>query len=444
MQERSARRPVASSADRGSGSSRSRVRHRRVVGAGLLGLLLAIVGGGIGLYVHLNGNLHTAAFTSHGHETANSAGHTPINLLVIGSDTRASHRDCALGGDCSLTGATSTRATSAAANADVLMIVHISADRTNASILSIPRDTMVKVPTCTDPVTGARESVRVARINSTFQYGANCTASAVHRLTGIAIDHFMVIDFQGVVQMSDAVGGVSVCVDRDVYDPYSHLKLAKGTHVLQGKAALEFLRTRHGFGDGSDIGRTVAQHIFLSSMLRNMESASTLANPVKVLKLADAATSAVTVDPGLGSVKSLTWLAYQLNQVPGSRITFVTMPTGPDPANANVVVPAANARVLFGKIASDTSLTKAPRSAAGRATQQPASHRTTPAPGGPTASKGGGATRGAAGANDYATTVTSAIGCAQVSTERTVTVNGLPMNPTQAYQLSAAIPDSAR
>jgi len=411
---------------------------RRRIGVGVIALLLVIVGAGVGLYLHLDGNLHTAAFTSHGHETADAAGHTPINLLVIGSDTRASSSDCRIGGDCSIATATSTKATSSAANADVLMVVHISADRTNATVLSIPRDTMVAVPACTDSVTGARETAHTARINSTFQYGADCTASAVHRLTGIAIDHFMVIDFAGVVKMSDAVGGVSVCVDRDVYDPYSHLKLAKGTHTLQGRAALEFLRTRHGFGDGSDIGRTVAQHIFLSSMLRNMESASTLANPVKVLKLANAATSAVTVDAGLGSVKALTSLAYQLSQVPGSRTTFVTAPTSPDPSNANVVIPAANAPALFAKIASDTSLTHA---TVGTATQT--AHRSKPSAT-PSSSAGSSASAQVAAetGDDYATTVTSSTGCAQVSTERTVTVNGLAMTPTQAYELSSAIPDS--
>jgi len=416
------------------------VWRRRAAGSALA-LLLVLVCSGVLLYVHLNANLHTAAFTTHGRETTDAAGRTPINLLVIGSDTRGSSRDCKLGGDCSIADATSTKATSEAANADVLMVVHISADRSNATVLSIPRDTMMTVPSCTDGATGAVQSKHTARINSTLEYGPDCTATAVHQLTGIAIDHFLVIDFQGVVTMSDAVGGVSVCVDRDVYDPYSHLKLAKGTHTLQGAAALEFLRTRHGFGDGSDIGRTVSQHIFLASMLRNMESASTLANPVKVLKLADAATSAVTVDPGLGSVKSLTWLAYQLNQVPGSRTSFVTMPTAPDPANPNVVVPASNARALFDKVASDTSLTAG---RVGATSSSPARRRTASATrsAGPRAG-GTPADDATTAGRDYATTVTSAIGCAQVSTQRTVIVNGLPMTPTQAYQLSAATPDSA-
>ncbi|RNI20528.1 LytR family transcriptional regulator [Flexivirga caeni] len=397
-------------------------------------ILVLVIGGGIGLYLHLNGNLKTAPLLSQGHETKNAAGHSPINLLVIGSDTRASREDCAIGGDCSVATATSTKATSAAANSDVLMVVHISADRSNATVMSIPRDTMMSVPSCVDQATGETESPHVDRINSTFQYGADCTARAVHQLTGIVVDHFMVIDFAGVVKMSDAVGGVSVCVNNNVYDPYSHLKLAKGTHTLKGIAALEFLRTRHGFGDGSDIGRTVAQHVFLSAMLRNMESASTLVNPVKVLKLADAATSAVTVDPGLGSIPSLTSLAYQLSEVPGSRTTFVTMPTVPDPSNDNVVVPASNAPTLFGKIVRDVSLSR------------PAGHigvSKAPKPSKSTVAKPSASPTPTDSATDYAETVTSASGCAQVSTYRTVVINGVAMTPTQAYAASPSVPDSA-
>lgn len=406
---------------------------RRRFGISALIVVVVLVGGGLGLYLHLNANLHTAALTAGGHERTDPAGRTPINLLVVGSDTRASSVDCAIGGGCSPAAATSTKATSASANGDVLMLVHISADRSNASIMSIPRDTMMTVPSCTDAATGAVETAHPDRINSTLQYGVNCSVAAVHRLTGIAIDHFLVIDFAGVVSMSDAVGGVPVCVDNNVYDPYSQLKLTKGTHTLQGKAALEFLRTRHGFGDGSDIGRTVAQHIFLSAMLRSLESTSTLANPVTVLKLANAATSAVTVDTALGSVQALTSLAYQLNEVPGSRTTFVTAPTVQDPANPDAVVLASNAPALFAKIADDTSLSP---SGAAPSHRKPTVSTST--------SKPGAEQQTAAGTGkDYETTVTSTIGCAQVSTEQTVAVGGRLMTPTQAFADTPNVPVSA-
>ncbi|TWE12396.1 LytR family transcriptional attenuator [Rudaeicoccus suwonensis] len=426
-------------------AARRKVRRRRIL-AGVLVVALVVVGAGIGFYLHLDKNLHTVKLTSGGgKEKKDNQGRTPINLLIIGSDTRSSSEDCKIGGDCSTsteTASSSAPATSSAANADVEMLVHISADRSNATVMSIPRDTYIKVPACTDPSTGATETPHMDRINSTLQYGPNCTVAAVHQLTGVPIDHFMVIDFAGVVKMSDAVGGVNVCVDNNVYDPYSHLKLTKGDHTLKGLAALEFLRTRHGFGDGSDIGRTVAQHIFLSSMLRNMESASTLTNPVKVVELADAATSAITVDTGLGSVADLTSLAYQMNQVPGDRTTFVTMPNVPYAPNPNVVVPAGNAQALFTKIADDVSLSQPKATASASASASPsASASASTSPSTPATTTPSSAAQPSA--TDYAMTVDGAQGCAQVSHAYTVEVNGVIMNPIEAFSASPNVPLSA-
>ncbi|WP_222431968.1 LCP family protein [Leekyejoonella antrihumi] len=405
-----------------------RVRRRRT----LLGLAIIVVialGLGVVAYVHLDSNLRTLRLTGGGSEHANSAGATPINVLVIGSDTRASSADCKLGGDCSAQASTSTDATSVGANADVEMLVHISADRSNATVMSIPRDTVVDLPACTNPTTGATVPAHRDRINSTFANGPSCTVSAIHRLTGVPIDHFMVIDFAGVVRMSDAVGGVKVCVNQNVYDPYSHLKLAKGSHTLTGLAALEFLRTRHGFGDGSDLGREAAQHLFLAAMLRQMEQASTLANPVKVYELADAATKAITVDPGLGSVKDLASLAYQVNKVPGSHTTFITMPTIPNPQNSATVIPGPTAAALFRELAADISLTQKKKARSSTAARTSAATHPSATP--------------SASSNSDRTTVTAATGCAQVSTQGTVTVNGQVMTPTQAYAASPRVPVSA-
>jgi hypothetical protein len=148
-----------------------------------------------------------------------------------------------------------------------------------------------------------------------------------------------------------------VCVSDNVYDTYSHLKLSKGTHTLKGVAALEFVRSRHGFGDGGDLGRTYSQHLFLSSMIRKFKSAGTLTDPTKVYDLADAATKALTVDDGLNSVAKLVGLASDLSKVPSKQITFTTMQTAPDPNNKDRLVVGANARALFAAIADDQSLT---------------------------------------------------------------------------------------
>ncbi|MFE2420732.1 LCP family protein [Streptomyces hokutonensis] len=375
---RAASRAAARQAQRGGSRAAGRAasrrkqppRGRRVLKISAISLSVVIMvtaGAGWWFYEHLNGNINSVPIDdgAGGKEKADAFGRTPINLLVMGSDARSSTTDCKLGGGCSTTGVQSGNG-----NADVEMVVHISADRSNATVMSIPRDTMTQVPACKDPKSGQSTSGYYGQINSALQYGQECQVKTVHALTGITIDHFVQMDFSGVVKMSDAVGGVSVCVDADVYDTYSHLKLAKGTHTLKGTAALEFVRSRHGFGDGSDLGRTVSQHLFLSAMIRKFKSAGTLTNPSAVYNLADAATKALTVDTGLGTVKKLIGLAADLDKVPTKRMTFTTMQTGADPTNANRVVPAAAAKSLFATIANDQSLTSSSgkKSAAATAT----------------------------------------------------------------------------
>ncbi|MFJ5533598.1 LCP family protein [Streptomyces sp. NPDC093261] len=344
-------------------------RTLRVVGICLTVLTLVAGGTAWWFYEHLNGNIHSVAIDgSGGSERADAFGRTPINILVMGSDGRTSQADCHLGGGCSRTGVQTGWG-----NADVEMVVHIAADRSNATVMSIPRDTMANVPACTDPTSKTSTPGYYGQINSALSYGPACQVATVHRLTGIPIDHFVKLDFAGVVNMSDAVGGVPVCVSDNVYDTYSHLKLSKGTHTLKGVAALEFVRSRHGFGDGSDLGRTYAQHMFLSSMIRKFKSAGTLTDPTAVYGLADAATKALTVDSGLGSVSKLVGLASDLAKVPSKQTTFTTMQTAPDPANSERVVVGPGAKALFATIANDQSLsgTSAKKPAAASATAPP-------------------------------------------------------------------------
>ena len=151
------------------------------------------------------------------------------------------------------------------------------------------------------------------------------------KLTGIHIDHFMMVDFAGVVSMADAIGGVPVCVDANIYshDSQGHgsgLKLKKGTTAVKGEQALQWLRTRYGFEDGTDIGRAKAQHMYMNSMVRQLRENANLSSPNKLRRLAETATSALTVDDGLGTVKKLYDLGNELKKVPTERITMTTMP----------------------------------------------------------------------------------------------------------------------
>ncbi|MCZ2526880.1 LCP family protein [Streptomyces sp. HB2AG] len=316
--------------------------------------VLAGAGAGYVYYEHLNGNLDKDRLNLGDNRLdraeANEFGQTPLNILLLGSDSRASKENQELGGAKKDAGRKPL--------ADVQMLLHVSPDRSNASVVSIPRDTRVKIPKCTDPDDGTVYPETDDTINSSLQHGGpGCTVAAWEELTGIPVDHFMMIDFAGVVSMADAVGGVPVCVDANVEDSDSGLKLTEGDHTIRGEQALQWLRTRHGFEDGSDIGRTHGQHMYLNAMIRQLKSGTKLTDPGKLTSLAEAATKALTVDDGLGSVKKLYDLGEQLQKIPTDRITMTTMPWQQDPQNPGAhVIPTADAEKLFSMIRSDTPL----------------------------------------------------------------------------------------
>ncbi|WP_407565272.1 LCP family protein [Streptomyces sp. 184] len=263
----------------------------------------------------------------------NAEGQTPLDILLLGSDSRNSDENVRLGGARADRGRKPL--------ADVQMLLHVSADRSNMSVVSVPRDTRVTIPECTDPEDGTVYPETTGEtINTSLQHGGpGCTVAAWETMTGVSIDHFMMIDFAGVVSMADAVGGVPVCVRDNVYDEDSGLRLEEGETTIKGEQALQWLRTRHGFEDGSDIGRTHAQHQYMNSMARQLKEGAKLSDPGKLRRLAEAATNALTVDDGLGSLKELYDLGNDIKRVPAERITMTTMPWVPDPQNNAHVVP---------------------------------------------------------------------------------------------------------
>jgi LCP family protein required for cell wall assembly len=358
------RQPDSSgSGHRGGNSGRAASRRRkkgkrkvfRYVAITASLLILVTAGAGWAYIQHLNGNLKKDTLnlgsSTAAKSKANAAGQTPLNILLLGSDSRASAANQKLGG----AKADATRAPLA----DVEMLVHVSADRSNMTVVSVPRDTRVDIPKCTGDNGTVYPATTTGTINTSLQHGGpGCTVATWEKLTGISIDHFMMIDFAGVVSMADAVGGVPVCVNHNVYDKQSGLRLTKGKHTVQGQQALQWLRTRHGFEDGSDIGRTHAQHMYMTSMVRQLKSGAKLTDPSKLLNLAESATKALTVDKGLGSVDKLVSLASDLQKVPTNHITMTTMPWGADPQDpAAHVVPTSAATQLFTLIRNDTSLT---------------------------------------------------------------------------------------
>jgi LCP family protein required for cell wall assembly len=351
----------------GHGGSRQRRKPRRFRAlrwvSGVLALLvLGTAGAGYLYYRHLNGNLRSdsraGSTTGVKKPKANKAGQTPLNILLIGSDSRASDANVALGGGKDLR--------NDAPLADLQMLLHVSADRKNASMVSIPRDTRVDIPACKDAKTGKEYPATNGIINTTLARGGpGCTLSTWEKLTGVYIDHWMTIDFSGVVQMADAVGGVPVCVNQNVWDhstPQAHggsgLKLTAGTHYNEDKQALQWLRTRHAWG--SDLLRNKAQHMYLSSMFNQLKKQNYFTSPTKLTGLAEAATKALEVSKEIGSVKKLLDLGLQLKDVPVDRMTMATMPNIPDPQDpqAHVLPNPTDADHLWSLLRDDVPLDK--------------------------------------------------------------------------------------
>ncbi|MBO3682820.1 LCP family protein [Streptomyces sp. NEAU-YJ-81] len=321
-------------------------------------LVLGAAGAGYFYYEHLNGNLRKEDLdlgdSKIGKPEPNAAGQTPLNILLIGSDGRNTAENVKLGG--------AKQDADRKPLGDVQMLVHVSADRSNMSVVSIPRDTRVTIPQCTDPHDGTVYPKTVGAINQSLQNGGpGCTVATWKELTGLYIDHFMMIDFSGVVSMADAIGGVPVCVNNNVYshDSKGHgsgLKLTKGTHNVKGVQALQWLRTRYGFEDNTDIGRAKAQHMYMTSMIRQLKSGTKLSDPGKLMDLAEAATEALTVDHGLGTVKKLYDLGNDLKRVPTKRTTMITMPWEYGGGGEYVLPKPGDAEQTFSLLRSDTAL----------------------------------------------------------------------------------------
>ncbi|MFM9698073.1 LCP family protein [Streptomyces europaeiscabiei] len=359
-QRRGTRRNGGGGGGRGRTKTAARPRRRRVLrwSATILAVvILGTTGAGYLYYQHLNGNIKKEKLnlgeTKIAEPTPNAAGQTPLNILIIGSDARDSAENQKLGG--------AKENFNGPPLADVQMLLHLSADRSNMSVVSMPRDTLLDIPKCTDPDSGeVYGALTHTMTNQSLERGGpGCTVATWEKLTGIRIDHFMMVDFSGVVSMADAIGGVPVCVDANIYSHTSEgkgsgLKLEEGTTFIKGKQALQWLRTRYGFEDGSDIARAKAQHQYMNAMVRELRENATITNPNKLRKLAEEATDALTVDEGLGDVAKLLDLGTELRKVEPARITMTTMPftyVGP-----RVVPKEGDAEKLFRLVREDIAL----------------------------------------------------------------------------------------
>ncbi|MFD5776427.1 LCP family protein [Streptomyces fungicidicus] len=345
----------------GKGPGRPGGRGRRALrwsATTLAVLILGTAGAGYLYYEHLNGNIEKGERSSGDSEAQkaepNAAGQTPLNILLIGSDSRASDENVKLGGGRDTRGNPPL--------GDVQMLIHLAADRESAAVVSIPRDTRVDIPRCEDPKTGDAYPATNDIINTSLgRGGPGCTLATWQNLTGVYIDHWMTIDFAGVVSMADAIGGVEVCVNQNVWDrPLpgvpggSGLKMRAGSEKVEGERALQWLRTRHAWG--SDLLRARAQHMYMDSMIRTLREQNVFTDTGRLTDLAEAATTSLTVSEEIGSVKKLYDLGMQLKTVPPERITMTTLPTVEDPQNRNHLLPAdAGAEQVWAMLRDDVA-----------------------------------------------------------------------------------------
>ncbi|MGW2762859.1 LCP family protein [Streptomyces sp. NPDC001275] len=308
--------------------------------------IVVLGGAGAGfLYFKLNGNLRTIDINQAlGGDRPTKADNGSENILVLGSDTRA-------GGNKKLGGGTDD----GSARSDTAMIVHVYEGHKKAGVVSIPRDTLVDRPECTDAKGGTHAAAHDAMFNESYSTGgAACAVKTVESMTGLRMDHYLEVDFSGFRKLVDELGGVPVTTTRNIEDPRSHLDLKAGTHTLDGQQALGLVRTRHGVGDGSDLGRIQLQQAFVKALADQVKHIGVLTDPKKLYDLADTATKTVTADSDLGSVNALIAFADGLKGISSSHMTMVTMPVRYDPANPNrVLVEKAKAQQIWNALRND-------------------------------------------------------------------------------------------
>jgi len=326
-------------------------RHLLVKSAAVVALLATAASGiAMGTISGLVGNIKTQDIGKHSAtKQEGPADGAPINILVMGSDTRDG-QGSGFGGSHLL----------GFKHSDTNIIVHIAGNRDWATAVSIPRDTWVTMPDC-DKADGGVSKGYTGRFNEAMQRGGpSCTIKTIETLTGLYIDHFVVVDFRGFQKVVDAVGGVQVCLTSAVNDKKSHLNLPKGLSTLDGKTALAFVRARKTLGDGSDISRIRRQQDFLASLAHKVTSKGVLFNPATLLKILNSVSSSLTTDTELGNINGMKDMAFNLRDLKLGSIRFITAPNTPNPANKNVVIFTPTADELWSSLKADIQWPKPP------------------------------------------------------------------------------------
>lgn len=317
-------------------------------------LVVALVVGLFTVYTyrHLRSNISTVSL---GEKAADVGPKEPINILVMGSDSR----DCK---GCGLDG-------ESGGGSDTNILLHLSANRKFAYGVSIPRDTMVDRPACKTEDGEETAAAKYVRWNAAYATaGPKCTIDQLESVASemcgkkcdITVNHLVVVDFASFKGMVDAIDGVDVCIPEEVDDKYTGAHFDAGEQKLTGKQALNYVRLRHGLGDGGDLDRSKRQQAFIGSMAAKLLSGDTLSSPTKVLSFLNAATKGLTMDEGLkDNLDTMAKIAVGFQSIGMENIKFLTIPVVTDPQNKNtVVLDPEKAKNVFKAIANDKPLTK--------------------------------------------------------------------------------------
>ncbi|MFG2693969.1 LCP family protein [Kitasatospora sp. NPDC048407] len=370
-------------------ASPRRRRGRRIAqGLGATAAVMVVVAAGLGAWYYQRLDHNITTFAPEGIAStrppagppAPTGGH-PVNILLLGSDTRSDGNGDLGGGDVGV------------GHSDTAILLHVYADHKHAVGVSIPRDTLVTIPPCR-LADGRWTTARANQMfNLAFTIGEfkdgnpACTQNTVEELTGLRVDHTLVVDFKGFASITEAVGGVDVCVPNDV-NSYG-IQLAKGRQTVAGQQAVDYVRARHGLGDSSDIGRMRRQQAFMSSLIKKVQGEGF--DLATLLPLADAATKSLTVDPDLGSPYKLAEFAQSLQNIKLADIQFVTLPWRFQGARVAIVQPDAGIlwdllrqdRTLDGRLTGDTASPSAGASAGASASADPSASASPSATGSP-------------------------------------------------------------
>lgn len=241
---------------------------------------------------------------------------------------------------------------------DVNLLMHVSEEPRRITVVSFPRDMMIPIPECEDAEGTVHSAMSKQQLNVAYTDGGlNCVAKTISDLTDQEVQFAASVTFGGVIEITNAIGGVEVCLASPIKDRHTSLDLAAGNHVIEGLTALQFLRTRHGVGDGSDLGRIGNQQQYMSSLARKLISGETLGNVPMMLKLATTGLDNVEASTSLADPMKIVQIALAVKSVPFEDIVFLQYPTFTDPDNPNRVVPdKASAQTMWDAINANAQL----------------------------------------------------------------------------------------